>query len=101
MVNADNRGTRKERVGTVLSDAMTKTIVVELVTRKRHPQYGKVVTQKKKLYAHDEKEEASVGDLVRLVETRPLSRLKRWRLVEIVSKGRTPAGAADEGTANS
>jgi len=79
------RGHRKERVGEVVSDRMTKTIVVRLERRFRHPQFKKVVTSFKKLYAHDEKEEASIGDLVRIQETRPLSKTKCWRLVEILN----------------
>ena len=75
---------RKRRTGRVVSDAMDKTIVVLLETRRRHPKYGKMVRYVKRLYAHDEKNEAKVGDFVRIVETRPLSRLKRWRLVEII-----------------
>jgi len=94
-MESNNRGTRKERVGVVTSDSMTKTVVVELVTRKLHPKYGKVMTQKKKLYAHDEKEESSVGDVVKVVETRPLSRLKRWRVVEIVTRGKSLVDAVD------
>lgn len=79
------RGHRKERVGEVVSDRMTKTIVVRVERRFRHPQFKKVVTSFKKLYAHDEKEEASIGDLVRIQETRPLSKTKCWRLVEILN----------------
>ena len=75
---------RKKRTGRVVSDAMDKTIVVLLETRRRHPKYGKMVRYVKRLYAHDEKNEAKVGDFVRIIETRPLSRLKRWRLVEIM-----------------
>jgi len=77
---------QKELVGEVVSDKMTKTIVVEVARRIRHPQYQKVMTQYKKFYAHDEKNEAGVGDKVRIVETRPLSKLKRWRLAGIVEK---------------
>jgi small subunit ribosomal protein S17 len=84
------RGRRKERVGRVISDKMDKTIVVEVERRVRHPLYGKEMRQSTKFYAHDEKDEARVGDRVRIVETRPLSRLKRWRLVEILAR----AGAA-------
>ena len=65
---------------------MHKTIVVEAIRKKSHPLYGRVVSQKKKFYAHDEKNEAHVGDVVRLEETRPLSKLKRWRLKEVVRK---------------
>src|SRR6476659_2607594 len=81
------RGTRKERVGEVISSKMTKTIVVRVQRRFPHPQFKKVVTGYKKLYAHDEKAEAKVGDTVRIEETRPLPKLKRWRLVEVLEKG--------------
>ena len=80
------RGTRKERVGEVISNKMTKTIVVRVQRRFPHPQYKKVVTAYTKFYAPDEKAEAKLGDTVRIEETRPLSKLKRWRLVEIVDK---------------
>ena len=79
------RSHRKERVGEVVSDRMTKTIVVRVERRFRHPQFKKVVTSFSKLYAHDEKEEAQIGDLVRVQETRPLSKTKCWRLVEILN----------------
>ena len=78
---------RKQRVGEVLPSKMAKTIVVQVERRFQHPRYKKVVTQYKKLYAHDEKGEARPGDQVLISETRPLSRLKRWRLVDIVSRG--------------
>jgi small subunit ribosomal protein S17 len=81
------RGIRKERVGEVISNKMTKTIVVRVERRFPHPKYKKVVTGYKKLYAHDEKAEAKIGDRVRIEETRPLSKLKRWRLVEVVDRG--------------
>jgi len=80
------RSHRKERVGEVVSNKMTKTIVVRVERRFRHPRYKKVVTSYKKLYAHDEKSEARVGDQVRIQETRPLSRLKHWRLVAVVDR---------------
>jgi small subunit ribosomal protein S17 len=80
------RGLRKERVGEVISNKMAKTIVVRVQRRFAHPRFKKVVTAYKKLYAHDEKAEARPGDLVRIVETRPLSKTKRWRLVEIVER---------------
>jgi len=80
------RAKRKERVGEVISNKMTKTIIVRIQRRFPHPTYKKVVTGYKKLYAHDEKGEAKVGDHVRLEETRPLSKTKRWRLVEIVER---------------
>ena len=81
------RAKRKERVGEVISNKMTKTIIVRVERRFPHPKYKKVITGYKKLYAHDEKSEAKVGDHVRLEETRPLSKTKRWRLVEIVERG--------------
>ena len=80
------QGRRKEVVGEVVSNRMQKTIVVEVIHRKSHPLYIRVVSKAKKFYAHDEKNEAHVGDVVRLQETRPLSKLKRWRLKEIVRK---------------
>ncbi|MCX8090651.1 MAG: 30S ribosomal protein S17 [Verrucomicrobiae bacterium] len=88
------RGQRKERVGRVVSAKMTKTIVVRVERRFAHPRFKKVVRAYKKFYAHDEKSEAREGDLVRIVETRPLSKLKRWRLVEVVERAHgatTPA----------
>jgi len=80
------RQRRKQRIGTVVSDKMQKTIVVKVERRVRHPLYKKVIRKFKKFYAHDEREEAKVGDVVRIEECRPLSRLKRWRLVEIVRR---------------
>jgi small subunit ribosomal protein S17 len=80
------RANRKERVGEVISNKMSKTIVVRVERRFPHPRFKKVVTGYKKLYAHDEKSEAKIGDRVRIEETRPLSKLKRWRLVEIVER---------------
>jgi small subunit ribosomal protein S17 len=79
------RGHRKERVGEVVSNKMEKTIVVRVERRFRHPRFKKVVTSFKKFYAHDEARRAQVGDLVRIQETRPLSRLKSWRLVEVLN----------------
>ena len=81
------RAKRKERVGEVISNKMAKTIIVRVERRFAHAKFKKVVTGYKKLYAHDEKAEAKVGDRVRLEETRPLSKTKRWRLVEIVERG--------------
>ena len=78
------RGLRKERVGQVVSTKMNKTAVVETTTRVPHPRFGKIVKQIKRFYVHDEESKAQVGDTVRIMETRPLSKLKRWRLVEIV-----------------
>jgi len=80
------RSNRKERVGEVISNKMTKTIIVRVQRRFPHPKFKKVVTGYKKFYAHDEKSEAKVGDRVRIEETRPLSKTKRWRLVEVVEK---------------
>jgi small subunit ribosomal protein S17 len=80
------RGKRKERTGEVISNKMNRTIVVRVMRRHQHAKYKKVVTDYNKFYAHDEKQEASIGDRVRIVETRPLSKLKRWRLVEIVER---------------
>jgi small subunit ribosomal protein S17 len=80
------RGTRKTRVGEVISSGMNKTIVVRSVTRVPHARFGKIVKQMKKFYAHDEENKAKNGDTVRIMETRRLSKLKRWRLVEIVQK---------------
>ena len=77
-------GKRKQRVGEVVSNKMTKTIVVRVERRFPHPKYKKIVTDYKKFYAHDEKGEAKPGDRVRIEETRPLSKIKRWRLVEVL-----------------
>jgi small subunit ribosomal protein S17 len=79
---------RKERRGVVVSDAMDKTIVVRIDTVQKHERYGKVVRRSSKLHAHDEHNAAGVGDVVRIVETRPLSATKRWRLLEIIEKAR-------------
>src|SRR4051794_7690266 len=81
-----DRGTRKERVGEVISNKMAKTIIVRVERRFPHPRYKKVVTGYSKFYAHDEKSEAKVGDRVRIQETRPLSKTKNWRLVEVVER---------------
>jgi small subunit ribosomal protein S17 len=80
------RGTRKTRVGEVISSRMNKTIVVRTVTRVPHPKFRKIVKQQKKFYVHDEDNKAKNGDTVRIMETRPLSKLKRWRLVEVIAK---------------
>ena len=85
---AQNRGMRKTRVGVVVSDKMDKTIVVKLSTRVKHPLYSKYINKTTKIKAHDENNECGVGDTVRVMETRPLSREKRWRLVEIVEKAK-------------
>ena len=80
------RNLRKTRVGIVTSDKMDKTIVVSIVDNVKHPLYGKIVKRTYKLKAHDEKNECKIGDRVKVMETRPLSKDKRWRLVEIVEK---------------
>ena len=80
------RAMRKTRTGEVVSSRMNKTIVVRTVTRVPHPKFGKIVKQMKKFYAHDEQNQAKPGDIVRIMETRPMSKLKRWRLVEVVHK---------------
>ncbi len=82
------RNLRKTRTGKVISDKMDKTIVVAVTNRVRHPLYGKIVTRTYKLKAHDEKNECGIGDTVRVMETRPLSKDKRWRLVEIIEKAK-------------
>jgi small subunit ribosomal protein S17 len=82
------RGRRKTRIGYVVSDKMQKTIVVELEDRMRHPLYGKIIRTTKKVKAHDEDSVAGIGDRVSLMETRPLSATKRWRLVEILEKAK-------------
>ena len=82
------RGRRQERRGVVVSSAMDKTIVVEVDTIKAHPRYKKVVRRSTKFHAHDERNEAKVGDIVRIVETRPLSKTKYWRLAEVVEAAR-------------
>jgi small subunit ribosomal protein S17 len=84
--NSIVRNQRKERTGEVVSSKMHKTIVVSVKRRFPHPQFKKVVTSFKKFYAHDEESQAKIGDVVRIAETRPLSKLKRWRLVEIVER---------------
>jgi len=83
-----DRAERKMRTGLVVSDRMDRTVLVQVEGRKRHPLYGKSVRRTSKLTAHDESNEARVGDKVRVMETRPLSRTKRWRVVEIVEKAK-------------
>ena len=91
IVNPNIRAQRKERTGEVVSNKMQKTIVVSVKRRFPHPQFKKVVTSFKKFYVHDESSEAKIGDLVRIEETRPLSKTKRWRLVEIVERAQEQA----------
>jgi small subunit ribosomal protein S17 len=95
MENSDNvestqeeRNRRKTRVGIVVSDKMQKTVVVAIERRYAHPLYGKQVTRTKKYHAHDENDDAHPGDIVRIMETRPLSKLKRWRVVEVVERAK-------------
>lgn len=80
------RNLRKERVGVVFSNKMEKSITVAVKWKEKHPIYGKFVNKTKKYHAHDEKNECSIGDTVRIMETRPLSKLKRWRLTEIIER---------------
>ncbi|MCQ2349525.1 MAG: 30S ribosomal protein S17 [Paludibacteraceae bacterium] len=82
------RNLRKERVGVVSSNKMDKTITVAVKWKEKHPMYGKFVNKTKKYHAHDEKNECNIGDTVRIMETRPLSKSKRWRLVEIIERAK-------------
>ncbi|MFH1897574.1 MAG: 30S ribosomal protein S17 [Candidatus Desantisbacteria bacterium] len=81
-----DRGRRKVREGDVISNKMDKTVVVNVVSRKKHPVYEKIISVKKSYYAHDEENHCKIGDRVRIMETRPLSKTKRWRVTEIVRK---------------
>ena len=85
---ASTRGTRKTRLGVVVSDKMQKTVVVAIERRYQHPVYNKMVTRTKRVKAHDEENAAKSGDTVRIMETRPLSKDKRWRVVEIIERAR-------------
>ena len=85
---SEESGIRKTRIGVVISDKMDKTVVVSIKDRVRHPLYGKIMNRTSKLKAHDEENACGVGDTVRLMETRPLSREKRWRVVEIIEKAK-------------
>ena len=85
---AEARGRRKVRTGIVVSDAMEKTVVVKVSTQVRHPLYGKIVRRSTNLKAHDEAGDAHVGDLVRIVEIRPLSKSKRWRVVDVLERAK-------------
>ena len=84
----ETRNLRKERVGVVTSNKMDKTITVAVKWKEKHPIYGKFVNKTKKYHAHDEKNEFNIGDTVKLMETRPLSKMKRWRLVEIIERAK-------------
>lgn len=88
VVETSERNLRKERVGRVVSDKMNKSITILVERRVKHPIYGKFVKKSQKYMAHDEKDEAGIGDTVRIMETRPLSKRKRWRLVEIIEKAK-------------
>jgi len=87
-VEQSARSRRKVRTGDVVSDAMDKTVVVRISTQVRHPLYGKIIRRSTKLKAHDETNDAHVGDVVRIVETRPLSKTKRWRVVEVLERAK-------------
>ena len=84
----EERGLRKTRIGVVVSDKMDKTCVIQIKTRVRHPLYGKIMNRTSKLKVHDENNECGVGDTIKVMETRPLSKDKRWRLVEIIEKAK-------------
>lgn len=84
----ETRNLKKERVGVVSSNKMDKSITVEVKWKEKHPIYGKFVNKTKKFHAHDEKNECNIGDTVRIMETRPLSKTKRWRLMEIIEKAK-------------
>jgi small subunit ribosomal protein S17 len=84
----ETRKLRKERIGVVQSNKMDKTITVAAKFKEKHPLYGKFVSKTKKYHAHDEKNECNIGDVVRIMETRPLSKTKRWRIVEIIEKSK-------------
>lgn len=84
----ETRNLRKERIGVVFSNKMDKTITVAVKWKEKHPIYGKFVNKTKKYHAHDEKNECNIGDTVRIMETRPLSKLKRWRLIEIIERAK-------------
>ena len=84
----EKRNLRKERIGVVTSNKMEKSIVVSVVKRVKHPMYGKFVLQTKKFVAHDEKNDCNIGDTVRIMETRPLSKTKCWRLVDIIERAK-------------
>ena len=88
MADTESRNARKVRTGEVISLSGDKTVTVQITYRKHHPKYGKMMTIHKKLHCHDEKNEAGLGDQVRVMETRPLSKTKRWRVAEIVEKAK-------------
>lgn len=84
----ETRNLRKERIGVVFSDKMEKTITVTVKWKEKHPIYGKFVSKTKKFHAHDEKNDCNIGDTVRIMETRPLSKTKRWRVVEVIERAK-------------
>ena len=84
----EKRNLRKERIGEVVSNKMNKTVVIAVKTKMKHPMYGKFVNKTSKFYAHDEENTCGVGDTVRIMETRPLSKTKKWRLVEIIERAK-------------
>jgi small subunit ribosomal protein S17 len=84
----EERNLRKEKIGVVVSNKMQKTIVVAVKMKEKHPIYGKFVNKTTKFYAHDEQESCNIGDTVRIMETRPLSKSKRWRIVEIIERAK-------------
>jgi small subunit ribosomal protein S17 len=84
----ETRNLRKERIGVVVSEKMDKTVVVSVVVREKHPIYGKFMKKTKKFYAHDEQSNSHEGDTVKIMESRPLSKMKRWRLVEILERAK-------------
>ena len=84
----ETRALRKTRVGKVVSDKMDKTIVIAIADNVKHPTYGKIIKRTEKIHAHDENNECGIGDTVKVMETRPLSKSKRWRLVEIIEKAK-------------
>ena len=83
-MSKEARGKRKENVGVVISNKMEKTVTVRVTRKMRHPKYGKVIERAQKFYAHDEERAAQIGQTVRIVETRPISKLKRWHVVEVL-----------------
>ena len=86
MAEAQTQGLKNEKIGQVVSTKMAKTIVVEVIRRVPHPLYKRIIAKRKKFYAHDEEKSAKLGDVVRIVECRPLSKLKRWRLEEVIRR---------------
>ena len=84
----ETRNLRKERIGVVFSNKMDKTVTVAVKWKEKHPIYGKFVSKTKKFHAHDEKNDCNIGDTVRIMETRPLSKLKRWRVVEVIERAK-------------